>query len=163
MPAPDGTLTQSLSPHERQALLGISRGRTTAETAVDLGVSECTVKTYLHRIGGELGTQERAAMVDLAYRHHHLDVPAPVTHAFLLPAGQQAILEGLAGGKNIEQIADDTKRPLSDLRKDARRMLRTLGASTAAYAVTRGWQLGLLGPTATLGNSSDVAPVAGSA
>ncbi|CCK32130.1 hypothetical protein BN159_7751 [Streptomyces davaonensis JCM 4913] len=163
MPAPDGTITPSLSPQEREALLGIARGKTTAETAADMGVSERTVNTHILRIGGKLGTLECAAMVELAYQQHHLDVPDPVDHVVSLPAEQRSILNGLAGGKTIEQIAADEQRPLSDVRRDARRMLRTLGASSAPYAVTRGWQFGLLGPTANPERSRDVAAVAGSA
>ncbi|WP_411150129.1 LuxR C-terminal-related transcriptional regulator [Streptomyces sp. A30] len=163
MPAPYGTITQPLSSQERDALLGIAQGRTTAETAADMGVSESTVKTYILRTGGKLGAVERAAMVELAYRQHHLDVPLPLDHLAHLPDGQRSILDELAGGKTVEQIAADEQRLLSDVRKDARRMLRALGASSAAHAVTRGWQLGLLGPAAGPGAFGDVASVAGPA
>jgi DNA-binding NarL/FixJ family response regulator len=163
MSAPDGTITQSLSPQERQALMGIARGKATAEAAADMGVSESTVKTHLLRIGGKLGTLERPAMVELAYEHHQLDLPDPLDHGVNLPFEQRSVLNGLAGGKTVEQIAADEQRPLSDVRKNARRMLRALEASSAAHAVTRGWQLGLLGPAAGLKPCRDVATVAGSA
>ncbi|MEU6379527.1 helix-turn-helix transcriptional regulator [Streptomyces sp. NPDC046909] len=163
MPAPDGTLTPSLSAQEREALLGIARGKTTAETAADMGVSESTVKTYLIRIGGKLGTLERAAMVNLAYRHHHLDTPSPVDSKVQLPTEQRAVLDRLAGGRTVEEMAADEQRPLSDVRKDARRMLRGLGASSAAHAITRGWQLGFLGTAAGAEGSRDIAAMAGSA
>ncbi|MEU9288763.1 helix-turn-helix transcriptional regulator [Streptomyces sp. NPDC048275] len=163
MPAPDRTITQPLSPQEREALLGIAQGKTTAETAADMGVSESTVKTYVLRIGGKLGVLERAAMVELAYRHHHLDVPVPLDHMVHLSVEQRSVLERLAGDKTVEQIAAGERRPLADVRKDARRMLRALGASSAAHAVTRGWQLSLLGPTADPDASRAVAAVAGTA
>ncbi|GGZ93179.1 hypothetical protein GCM10010344_71280 [Streptomyces bluensis] len=128
-----------------------------------MGVSESTVKTYIQRIGGKLGSLERAAMVELAYQQHHLGVPEPVSQRVYLPVEQRSVLEGLASGKTVEQIAADEHRPLADVRKDARRMLRALGASTAAHAVTRGWQLGLLGPAAGSDASRDIAALAGQA
>ncbi|MDX2757298.1 LuxR C-terminal-related transcriptional regulator [Streptomyces europaeiscabiei] len=163
MPAPDETVSPPLSPQEREALLGISQGGTTAETACDMGVSDSTVKTYILRIGGKLGTSERAGMVNLAYRHGHLDVPGPVDCVVELPKEQRTVLAGLAGGKTVEEIAAGTKRPLGDVRKDARRLLRALGASSAAHAVTRGWQFRLLGPAASRENSGDVVAMAGQA
>ncbi|MEI5595930.1 LuxR C-terminal-related transcriptional regulator [Streptomyces brasiliscabiei] len=163
MPAPDETISPPLSPQEREALLGISQGKTTAETACDMGVSDSTVKTYILRIGGKLGTCERAGMVDLAYRHGHLDVPGPVDHVVELPEEQRTVLAGLAGGKTVEEIAADEKRPLDDVRKDARRLLRALGASSAAHTVTRGWQFRLLGPATGRENSGNIVSVAGQA
>jgi DNA-binding NarL/FixJ family response regulator len=163
MPAPDEPISPPLSPQEREALLGISQGRTTTETACDMGVSDSTVKTYILRIGGKLGTSERAGMVDLAYRHGHLGVPVPVDFAVELPKGQRTVLAGLAGGKTVEEIAAGAKRPLDDVRKDARRLLRALGASSAAHAITRGWQFRLLGPATGRENSGDVVTMAGQA
>ncbi|UIX34508.1 LuxR C-terminal-related transcriptional regulator [Streptomyces sp. GQFP] len=163
MPAPDETISPPLSSQEREALLGISQGRTTAETACDMGVSDSTVKTYILRIGGKLRTSERAGMVDLAYRHGHLDVPMLVAYDVELPKEQRTVLAGLAGGKTVEEIAVDAKRVLDDVRKDARRLLRALGASSAAHAVTRGWQFRLLGPASGRENSGDVVSVAGQA
>ncbi|MDQ0687312.1 MULTISPECIES: response regulator transcription factor [Streptomyces] len=163
MPAPDETISPPLSPQEREALLGISQGKTTAETACDMGVSDSTVKTYILRIGGKLGTSERASMVDLAYRRGYLDVPGPVDYVVELPKEQHTVLAGLAGGKTVEEIAAGAKRPLYDVRKDARRLLRALGASSAAHAVTRGWQLRLLSPATGRDNSGDVVAMAGQA
>ncbi|TQE37438.1 LuxR family transcriptional regulator [Streptomyces ipomoeae] len=163
MPAPDETISPPLSPQEREALLGISQGRTTAETACDMRVSDSTVKTYILRIGGKLRTSERAGMVDLAYRHGHLDVPGPADFAVELPEGQRTVLAELAGGKTVEEIAAGAKRPLDDVRKDARRLLRALGASSAAHAITRGWQFRLLGPATGRANSGDAVAKAGQA
>lgn len=163
MPAPDETISPPLSPQEREALLGISQGRTTSETACDMGVSDSTVKTYILRIGGKLGTSERAGMVDLSYRHGHLDVPRLVDYVVELPEEQRTVLAGLADRKTVEEIAADETRPLDDVRKDARRLLRALGASSAAHAITRGWQFRLLGPANGRENSGDVVAMAGQA
>ncbi|PIM71222.1 two-component response regulator [Streptomyces sp. JV178] len=163
MPAPDETISPPLSPQERAALLGISQGKTTAETACDMGVTDSTVKTYILRIGAKLGTSERAGMVDLAYRHRHLDVPGPVDSIVELPKEQRTVLAGLAGGKTVEEIAASARRPLDDVHKDARHLLRALGASSAAHAVTRGWQFRLLGPATGRKNSGDVVTMAGQA
>ncbi|WP_217556725.1 response regulator transcription factor [Streptomyces sp. GbtcB6] len=162
MPAPDETISPPLSPQEREALLGISQGRTTAETACDMGVSDSTVKTYILRIGGKLGTSERAGMVDLAYRHGYLDVPRPVDCLVELPEEQHTVLAGLAGGRTVEEIAASAKRPLGDVR-NARSLLRALGASSAAHAVTRGWQLRLLSSATDRESNVDVVAMAGQA
>ncbi|MGW0708906.1 LuxR C-terminal-related transcriptional regulator [Streptomyces sp. NPDC002643] len=159
MPAPDEIVSPPLSPQEREALLGISQGKTTAETACDMGVSDSTIKTYILRIGGKLGTSERAGMVDLAY-HGHLDIPEPADHVAELPEEQRTVLAGLAGGKTVEEIAADEQRPLDDVRKNARRLL---DASSAAHAVTRGWHFRLLGHATNHENSRDVVAVAGQA
>ncbi|MFD3580986.1 LuxR C-terminal-related transcriptional regulator [Streptomyces sp. NPDC058683] len=161
MPAPDETVSPPLSPQEREALLGISEGRTTAETACDMGVSDSTVKTYVLRIGGKLGTSERAGMVDLAYRHGHLNVPGPMDCVVELPKGQLTVLAGLADGKTVEEIAADEQRPVYDVRKDARHLLRALGASSAAHAITRGWQFRLLGHATDRDSSGSIAAGAG--
>jgi DNA-binding NarL/FixJ family response regulator len=163
MPAPDETISPPLSSQEREALLGIAQGRTTVETARDMGVSDSTVKTYILQIGGKRGTSERACMVELAYRHGHLDIPGPVDYVVELPEEQRTVLTGLADGKTVEEIAADEQRPRHDVRKDARRLLRALGASSAAHPVTRGWQFRLLGPATSHEHSGDVVAMAGPA
>lgn len=131
MPAPDETISPPLSPQERDALLGISQGTTTTETACDMGMSDSTVKTYILRTGGNLGTPERAGM--------------------------------LVGGKTVEEIAAHSKRPLTGVLKDTRRLLRALDGSSTAHATTRGWQSRPLGSTTARENSGYVVAMAGPA
>ncbi len=157
MPAPDRIIAQPLSPHEREALPALALRK----TPVGMGVSESSVKQYVGRIGGKPGAVERAAMrVDHGCRHGQLDVPELRDYEVHLPDEQWLLLEGLANGKTVEQIAADERRPPADVRRDARRILRAMGASPAPQAVTRSGQLGLLGRHGAV-VSRDLAAVAG--
>lgn len=63
MPATVGTL----SPREREILVGLARGRTNRELAGDLIVSEATVKSHVSNLLTKLGVRSRVQAVVLAY------------------------------------------------------------------------------------------------
>lgn len=63
VPATVGTL----SPREREILVGLARGRTNRELAGDLIVSEATVKTHVSNLLTKLGVRSRVQAVVLAY------------------------------------------------------------------------------------------------
>lgn len=62
-PAALGALTD----REVEVLVCVARGRTNAEIAANLYLSEATVKTYVHRILAKLALRDRAQMVIAAY------------------------------------------------------------------------------------------------
>jgi DNA-binding NarL/FixJ family response regulator len=60
----------SLTERERDVLVRIGQGRTNAEIAEELFVSEGTVKTHINHVFSKLNLRDRAAAVILAYEHN---------------------------------------------------------------------------------------------
>ena len=58
---------QALSPRERDIWLALARGRTNAEIATQLYISEATVKTHVGRVLAKLGLRDRIQAVIVAY------------------------------------------------------------------------------------------------
>ena len=66
-PGPVADLGFSLTPREDDVLRQIARGRSNAEAAVALFLSEATVKTHVAAILGKTGARDRLQAVVLAY------------------------------------------------------------------------------------------------
>jgi DNA-binding NarL/FixJ family response regulator len=66
-PRPVPPAIGTLSPREREILVGLARGRTNRELADDLFVSEATVKTHVSNLLTKLGVRNRVQAVVIAY------------------------------------------------------------------------------------------------
>jgi DNA-binding NarL/FixJ family response regulator len=68
-PAGDGPARDRLTPREHAVLALIGRGRTNAEIAEALVISELTVKSHIGHIFTKLGLRDRAAAIVYAFDH----------------------------------------------------------------------------------------------
>lgn len=58
-----------LTSREREVLTAVARGRSNAEIAADLVISELTVKSHIGRIFAKLGLRDRSAVIVWAFDH----------------------------------------------------------------------------------------------
>jgi len=73
---PTPTEMAPLTPREREVLTLLARGLSNADVAVELFISEATVKTHLARVMMKLGVREKAQAVAAAYQTGLVQPPA---------------------------------------------------------------------------------------
>ena len=65
---PTSAEVEQLTHREREVLAAMANGRSNAQIATDMYLSEATVKTHVHRIFLKLGITDRAQAVSVAFR-----------------------------------------------------------------------------------------------
>ncbi|MFI5685868.1 LuxR C-terminal-related transcriptional regulator [Streptomyces sp. NPDC051636] len=149
-------MSQLFSRRELQVIAGYARGDTGPQIAVRLGLSPSTIKTINDRAATRVRDTGKPAvrhpvLVDYAYRTGQLEGLKPEERGPIrLTRRQQQCLDGYAEGLTAEQQAAAlgvTKNTVHTLRV---RLLRQLGAKTAAHAVALAWQYHLLADQGTL-------------
>lgn len=68
-PESPGQLPAGLTPREAEVLTLIAAGRSNAEIATELFVSQATVKTHVNNLFAKIGARDRAQAVTYAYRN----------------------------------------------------------------------------------------------
>ncbi len=68
-PTPPLPLPDDLTPREADVLRAIASGRTNAEIATELYISEVTVKSHINHLFAKIGSRSRAEAVRYAYYH----------------------------------------------------------------------------------------------
>jgi DNA-binding NarL/FixJ family response regulator len=66
---PQAAVLETLTPREREILVQLARGRSNAEIAEELFVSETTVKTHVARVLMKLELRDRVQAVIFAYEN----------------------------------------------------------------------------------------------
>ncbi|MFE0130172.1 LuxR C-terminal-related transcriptional regulator [Streptomyces sp. NPDC059037] len=139
--APWPTLTW----RQREIIQLLAQGASMPEAAAEFSLSRSTVESYVDRVKEAFGPRELPALLHVLYERDVL-APSELTGPSPdLSPEQQAILRRIAQGESAARMATELRRPVTDVRRDARALLKTLGARNPAHAITRGWAMGLLG------------------
>ena len=74
---PAAKVPAGLTPREVEVLRAIAEGRSNAEIARELYITEGTVKTHINKLFAKAGLRDRAQAVTFAFRHGLATVPRP--------------------------------------------------------------------------------------
>src|SRR5437899_2107313 len=122
-----------LTGREHEVLQLVAHGMRTRAIAVQLGIAETTVVTFIRSARGKLGARNRTQAALLAAARPPVSVPAAA-----LEPDRRRLLALLAGGATVDEAA----RQLHVSRRTAQRWLAqirsSLGVATTAAAVVRG-------------------------
>jgi DNA-binding CsgD family transcriptional regulator len=135
----------ALSDRQREVMAELASGKLMSEVATALTMTVNTVRSHLNEVRGKLGARELPALVHCAYRTGALPRPAPDPHRPDISLDQWAVLHHIAAGRTARQMTTELRRPLTVVRKDARDLLDLLQARNPGHAISRAWQLGMLG------------------
>lgn len=120
-------------------------GRTTLRTAIRTGLLRCVGEQRFEYRAEQLDTMTSYVLGEV--RRHQKSHPR--TKPVGVGIHEEILLELLAAGRTVAQIAKQVQRPVAETSDDVRRLFQVLGAKDALGAVVAGYELGLLQPGRT--------------
>lgn len=137
----------TLTPRQVQVVAGLARGGTEASIGRALGVARATVHRHVENAARAAGVSghRHAGLVDFGYRTGVLAGLTPEPRARIVLSPRMAdVLDGLARGVGLPEIAVELGLSEGTVRTHAKRLYAALGVGCRAHAVAIGWQCGLL-------------------
>lgn len=139
--------TVRLTPREGQVVRELAEGGTLKSVAEKLGITPITAKSYRGDAANKLcSSAVHPALVAAAYDAGVLEIPAADGTEVVLTDGEQELLPLLIAGHSTVQMSRKAYRHINRVRRDLGGLMAALGGGTPAHAVTRAYQLGLVGP-----------------
>lgn len=137
-----------LTPEMLKVIAALAQGHAVPRISRDLDTPTRTLRTHIATAAARLGLRytPQPRLVDYAYRHGHLPVPAldPRDALGPLTPGQAQTLSAITRGLTVAQAASELRRSRHTVNTHRGALYRLLGARTGAHAVALAWQHGLL-------------------
>ncbi|MFF8618240.1 LuxR C-terminal-related transcriptional regulator [Streptomyces sp. NPDC015350] len=141
------TTTGRLTRREKQLVELLADGKPVPQIADALGIARRAAAGSYTVAESMLGVSGEAALVDEAYRAKEVSRPEPGPSdsiMVVLPDEQRRVLTLVAKGLTAPQMAEVLGWTVALVRRCARDLLVTLGATNGPNMIKRAWQLGLL-------------------
>ncbi|MGW3163299.1 helix-turn-helix transcriptional regulator [Streptomyces sp. NPDC001142] len=146
------TALLQLTPGEKHLVQLLADGLTLAAAADQLGIAPGTAASRSATARDKAGVSGVGGLVHEAYVSGAIDPPQAAADSddapVCLPDEQSAVLVLMAKGMDAKVMSTELRRPVALVRRDARAVMAAIGAVNPAHAITRAWQLGLLGTRA---------------
>jgi DNA-binding NarL/FixJ family response regulator len=137
-----------LTPEMLKVIAALAQGHAVPRIGRDLDTPPRTLRTHIATAAARLGLLHtpQPCLVDYAYRHGHLSVPAvdPRDPLGPLTPTEAQTLSAITRGLTVAQAASEIRRSRHTVNTHRGALYRRLGAHTGAHAVALAWQHGLL-------------------